>query len=198
MQAFYAIRSGSVKSYVIDADGTERVRGFLHRGDLIGLDALNSSWTQSSVQALVETEVCVVSREALMGASSGHGVLQKTLIASLSQALDQAYTLAGDYTADQRIARFLLEISSKSQDPNHLVLYMGRRDIANYLRLVTETVSRTLTRFQNQGWIKVNRRQVKLLDRRALLLTAGIEEDVPQQRPNTAAKSTVTPVAVAA
>lgn len=178
MQAFYAIRSGSVKSYVIDADGTERVRGFLHRGDLVGLDALNSRWTQSSVQALVDTELCVVTRESLLSqASRANTVLHSTLISSLSQALDQAYTLAGDYTADQRIARFLLEISHKSEDPTHLVLYMGRRDIANYLRLVTETVSRTLTRFQNQGWIKVNRRHVHVLKREALLRTAGIDED---------------------
>ncbi len=173
MQAFYAIRSGCVKSYVIDADGTERVRGFLHRGDLIGLDALNARTTQSSVQALVDTEICEVPQYMLHRASPSQPVLQQTLVAALSQALDQAYTLAGDYSADERIARFLLEISAHSEDPDQLELHMGRRDIANYLRLVTETVSRTLTRFQNRGLIRVQRRRVTLLQRSALMRMAG-------------------------
>lgn len=178
MQAFYAIRSGCVKSYVIDADGTERVRGFLHRGDLIGLDALNTSTAQSSVQALVDTELCAVPRHMLQRPTAAQSELQMNLVRALSQALDQAYTQAGDYTAEQRIARFLLEISAHSNDPDQLELHMGRRDIANYLRLVTETVSRTLTRFQNRGLIQVNRRRVTLLQRPALMRMAGLE--VPQ------------------
>lgn len=175
LQAFYAIRSGCVKSYVIDADGTERVRGFLHRGDLVGLDTLNSLSAQSSVQALVDTEICEVPRHFAERNSPTQPALQTDLIAALSQALDQAYTQAGDYSADERIARFLLEISARSEDPDQLVLHMGRRDIANYLRLVTETVSRTLTRFQNRGWIRVNRRRVTLLQRPILMRTAGLD-----------------------
>ncbi len=182
MQAFYAIRSGCVKSYVIDADGTERVRGFLHRGDLIGLDALNASHAQSSVQALVDTEICEVPRHAIQRPSLTQSELQINLVQALSQALDRAYTQAGDYSAEQRIARFLLEISSHSDDPDQLELHMGRRDIANYLRLVTETVSRTLTRFQNRGLITVNRRRVTLLQRPALMRMAGME--LPLTKPH--------------
>lgn len=182
MQAFYVIRSGCVKSYVIDTDGTERVRGFLHRGDLIGLDALNSSKAQSSVQALVDTEVCEIPRSFITRTAPTQPVLQQTLLSALSHALDQAYTLAGDYSADERIARFLIEISDRSEDPDQLMLHMGRRDIANYLRLVTETVSRTLTRFQNRGLICVNRRRVTLLERSALMRIAGLETPVVASR----------------
>lgn len=176
VQALYSLRSGCLKSYVIDADGNEQVRDFLHRGDLVGLDSLNRQIAGSGIQALVDTELCMVPMMRVHSATRARQALREPLIQQLSAQLDKVYGLAGDSSAETRIARFLLDLSTRADDPKQLTLHMGRRDIANYLRLVTETVSRTLTRFQRRGWIDVRRREIQLRDSMALRRQAGVED----------------------
>jgi CRP/FNR family transcriptional regulator len=86
----------------------------------------------------------------------------------LSEDIGKASLLAGDYTADERLAAFLLMISRRYKDrglsPKRFRLTMSRTDIANYLRLAPETVSRILRRMQEQELIRVERREIELLD----------------------------------
>ncbi len=76
--------------------------------------------------------------------------------------------MSGDFTAEERLAAFLLSISARLKQrgysATHFLLAMPRRDIANYLRLATETVSRVFKRFQEDGLIEVERRDIRLLD----------------------------------
>lgn len=174
VQAIYSLKRGCLKSYVIDLAGNEQVREFLHPGDLVGLDALNDNTAGSGIQALVDTELCMVPMRRSHALTRARQALQEPLIQQLSTQLDRAYAMAGDCSAETRIARFLMDLSARSEDPLQFTLHMGRRDIANYLRLVTETVSRTLTRFQQREWITVRRREIQLLNTDALCQQAGL------------------------
>ena len=98
--------------------------------------------------------------------------LQDELFRVMSQRISELETIAGDLSADQRIAMFLLSLSHRfarrGYSDKEFILSMSRRDIASYLRLATETVSRVLARFQKRGLIHVDRKQVRLLDTKGL------------------------------
>jgi CRP/FNR family transcriptional regulator len=86
----------------------------------------------------------------------------------LSKELALSHSLAGDFSAEERVAGFLLSLSSRMKargySESFLTLAMSRRDIANYLRLATETVSRVFSRFEQDGLVSVDRREVTLRD----------------------------------
>jgi CRP/FNR family transcriptional regulator len=98
--------------------------------------------------------------------------LQLQLFRLLSQDIGRAELLAGDQSADERMAAFLLSLSqryaARGFSPNRFQLTMARTDIGNYLRLAAETVSRVLRRFQDDGLIRVERRELEILDREHL------------------------------
>jgi CRP/FNR family transcriptional regulator, anaerobic regulatory protein len=91
--------------------------------------------------------------------------LQSELFRVMSQRISELETIAGDLSADERIAMFLLSLSDRfsrrGYSDREFILAMSRRDIASYLRLATETVSRVLARFQKAGVVKVDRKQVR-------------------------------------
>lgn len=186
VQAIFVLRSGCIKSYVVDPDGTERVRGFYHAGEVVGLESLCGQAASTSLQALTPTTVCRVSRGAILSESMPE--VAKTVLPLISKALDQAQTLAGDYSAEQRVARFLLDLREHADDADQLQLEMGRRDIANYLRLVTETVSRVLKRFQDEGLISVKRKSIRILQAKRLNQLVQSAEPIPRlnKRPSCA------------
>ncbi len=94
--------------------------------------------------------------------------LQNSMLRLLSKELALSRSLAGDFTAEERIAGFLMSLASRMKmrgySDIHLTLTMSRRDLANHLRLATETVSRVFSRFEQDGLITVDRRQVTLCD----------------------------------
>jgi len=98
--------------------------------------------------------------------------LQKHLFRLLSRDIGRAALLSGDWSADQRMAAFLITLSrrlaARGFSPNRFQLTMARVDIANYLRLAPETVSRVLRRFQEDGLLRVERREVELVGREHL------------------------------
>ena len=103
--------------------------------------------------------------------------VQQTLFRLLSRDIGTASLLAGDWSADERMAAFLMGLSRRLEargfSARRFQLTMGRADIANYLRLAPETVSRVLKRFQDDGLIRVDRREVELLAPDALVAVAG-------------------------
>ncbi len=173
MDALYLVRSGCLKTYATDAQGNERVRGFHFPGDVVGVDALHLGRHPANAQALTETEICVLPLPAFQALAEQIPALHRHLIESASRELSAALALAGDYSADQRLAAFLLIIAERTPDHQHLSLEMSRRDIANYLRLAAESVSRVLARFRDDGLIAVNRRAITLLEPQALARLAA-------------------------
>lgn len=170
--AIYAVRAGMVKTRLIDDDGREQVLGFHLPGEMIGLNAIHPEKYPCDAVALDTVYVCRFSFPALATLALRIPGIQQQLFRLLSADIGKAAQLAGDYSADERLAAFLLDIAARYAARGFAAteyrLAMPRADIANYLRLAAETVSRVLRRFQDQGLIRVDGRAVELLDRAAL------------------------------
>jgi CRP/FNR family transcriptional regulator, anaerobic regulatory protein len=169
----YAVRSGCLKTYTVDDEGREHIRGFYLPGDLIGLDAIFARHYPSNAVAVVPSEVCAIPYAALSRMVSDVPALQRSMMETISRQLCISLALSGDFTAEQRIAAFLLYFYQRMHrrgmtEGNSVQLPMPRRDIAGYLRLAIETVSRVLGRFEREDWIEVSVRQLRLLDMPAL------------------------------
>jgi CRP/FNR family transcriptional regulator len=171
-EAIAAVRAGTVKTYVIDPEGREHVLGFHLPGEVIGLNAIDSETYPCNAVALDTVMLCRFSFPKIAVLASRLPGLQAQLFRLLSRDIGRAALLAGDWTADQRMAAFLIGLSrrlaARGFSPNRFQLTMARTDIANYLRLAPETVSRVLRRFQQDGLLGVDRRELELLDRPAL------------------------------
>lgn len=170
--AIYAVRHGAVKTRLVDLEGRELVLGFHLPGELIGLNAIDPETYPCDAIALGDVEVCRFSFPALATLATRLPAIQLELFRRLSRDIGNAALLAGDYSADERLAAFLIGLGRRHAErgfPMHtLTLAMSRGDIANYLRLAAETVSRVLRRFQDRGLIHVDGRHVTISDPAAL------------------------------
>ena len=171
-EAIAAVRAGTVKTYVVDAEGREHVLGFHLPGEVIGLNAIDSDRYPCNAVAVDTVMLCRFSFPKIELLASRLPGLQRQLFKLLSRDIGRASLLSGDFTADQRMAAFLLGLSrrlaARGFSPNRFQLTMARTDVANYLHLAPETVSRVLKRFQQQALLKVERRDLQMLDRPAL------------------------------
>lgn len=174
LRVLYAVRGGFFKTYVVESSGREQVLGFHLPGELIGLDAIWPEKHQCNAVALNTASVCELPYSQITDLGRQVPGLQHSLLRLLSKELALSHSLAGDFTAEERIAGFLLSLSSRMKlrgySETHLTLAMSRRDLANYLRLATETVSRVFSRFEKDGLLTVDRREVALRDPRKLAL----------------------------
>lgn len=171
-RAIVAVRSGCFKSYVINQNGEEQVLGFHLPGEIIGLDAVHTVTHTANVIALDTSSVCAINFGSVSEMARHLPELQSELFRVMSQQIAELEANAADLTADQRIARFMISLSERfsrrGYSRSEFNLAMARRDIASHLRLATETVSRVLARFQESGLIKVNRKNIVILDFDAL------------------------------
>ncbi|MFT3762875.1 MAG: helix-turn-helix domain-containing protein [Pseudoxanthomonas sp.] len=171
-EAIAAVRAGTVKTYVIDHDGREHVLGFHLPGEVIGLNAIDGDHYPCNAVALDTVMLCRFSFPKIAVLATRLPGLQRHLFRLLSRDIGRAALLAGDWSADQRMAAFLVGLSrrlaARGFSPKRFQLTMARTDIANYLRLAPETVSRVLKRFQQDGLLVVDRRELELVGREAL------------------------------
>jgi len=176
--AIYAVRSGCVKSYVDSEDGEEQVLGFHLPGELVGLDAIYRGMHQCSAMTLDTAMVCRLPFDELSRMTREVPSLQRQLFRLMSRDLETSHSLSGNHSVEERMAAFLLGFGDRMRargfSASHFVLPMSRHDIASYLRLATETVSRALTRFEKQGMIEVTRREIRLTNR------GGLEDFCPR------------------
>jgi CRP/FNR family transcriptional regulator len=176
-EAIAAVRAGTVKTYSIDREGREHVLGFHLPGEVIGLNAIAGDRYPCNAVALDTVTLCRFSFPQISVLAARLPGLQQTLFRLLSRDIGTASLLAGDWTADERMAAFLVGMSrrlaARGFSPDRFQLTMARTDIANYLRLAPETVSRVLKRFQEEGLLDVDRRELELRDRPRLESMAG-------------------------
>lgn len=164
--AIAAVRAGTVKTYVNDADGNERVLGFHLPGEVIGLDGIDGQRYPCNAVALDTVMLCRFSFQRMSELAARLPGLQRQLFRLLSRDIGAATRLGNDATADQRMAAFLLGLSqrlaARGFSATRFHLTMPRTDIGNHLRLAPETVSRVLKRFQDDGLVAIDRREVEL------------------------------------
>jgi CRP/FNR family transcriptional regulator, anaerobic regulatory protein len=170
--AIAAVRAGTVKTYTIDREGREHVLGFHLPGEVIGLNAIDEEHYPCNAVALDTVMLCRFSFPKISVLAMQVPGLQQHLFRLLSRDIGNAALLSGDWTADERMAAFLVGLSrrlaARGFSADRFQLTMARTDIANYLRLAPETVSRVLKRFQDDGLLKVDRRELELVGRAQL------------------------------
>jgi CRP/FNR family transcriptional regulator, anaerobic regulatory protein len=180
--AVYAVRSGTFKTYTVDTEGREHVLGFHLPGELMGLKAIYPHRHITNAMALDTATICVLPFTELSTMAASIPGLQSQLVRLMSRDLAEAVTLAGDFTAEERLAAFLAGLSRRYAErgfsASEFNLTMSRRDMANYLRLAPETVSRVFARFENDRLIAVDRRSVTLLQPEKLHSLAKCMEDL--------------------
>ncbi|QNK01315.1 helix-turn-helix domain-containing protein [Dyella telluris] len=168
----FMIRKGVVKSRSITSDGRERINGFHFPGELAGLEAIHSGRHSSDIVALEYSECCRLSFEQVQFLGDRVPAVQRQLLALMSEQLSRSISIMGDLTAEERVAIFLLDIrrrlpaSRSHEDGFHLV--MSRTDMASYLRLAAETVSRILGRFRERGWVDIAGRNLRSINTQSL------------------------------
>ncbi len=185
LTALYAIRSGSFKTGLLTADGAEQVTGFFLSGELLGLDGFGDEIHHCNAVALDTCSVCELHMgdfEELCGKLNGVRRNMMHLMGDKIIREQQMLLTVTQMNVEQRIATFLLSLSSRFHSrgfsKQEFNLSMTRQDIANYLGLAPETLSRALSGFDKQGLIRINRRNVKILDDDELRSTAHFECDI--------------------
>lgn len=170
-KSVYAVRSGSFKSYLLGPDGQGRVTGFFMPGEIIGMDGIAAKSYTNSTVALEHASVCEIPFSQLERLSHQLPSLQHHFFAIMGNEIakdQQIHTLLSSYTAEERIASFILSLSARnarvSLSPDRFLLHMTRGDIGEYLGLTLETVSRIFTGLQKKGVIAVRNKEVEILD----------------------------------
>jgi CRP/FNR family transcriptional regulator len=180
--ALYAIRVGSCKTVTLTDDGNELVSGVHLPGEIIGVEGIGNDVHACQAVALEDTEVCVLPFDRVEQLAHRDASFQRRLYRLLSTAIVRertATTMLGTMRAEQRLASFLLDLSSRYQargySSTEFVLRMTREEIGSHLGLKLETVSRLFSRFDEEGLIEVQGRVIKLRDRIGLqqLVTAS-------------------------
>lgn len=166
---FYIIQTGSFKIYSISVAGHEKIMGFYFPGDVIGLDSIVDARSNSIACALEASTVCAIDYDALFGFDGLYSTYYSTVLQTLSIQLlerEKHMQLLCKKNADQRLASFFFAMNKASQNqgclPHTFNLTMCRADIANYLGVATETVSRLFSKFQKQGLICLEHNRVSI------------------------------------
>lgn len=167
-QMFYVVTAGTLKSVMLSENGDEAIVGFYFMGDMLGLESLHNHAHLTSAIGLADSQVCEINLESLLDINAKLPKLQRTLLDLISAQLGQQIAGNSKRTALQNLVAFLLTMGNRLGQPyNNTIefeLIMARYDIANYLHLTIETISRLLTRLQIAKLISVQRNHIKLLD----------------------------------
>jgi CRP/FNR family transcriptional regulator, nitrogen fixation regulation protein len=168
----YQITAGAVRSYKLLSDGRRQIGAFHLVGDVFGLE--NGGFHRFTAEAIVDTSVRLIRRGSLERVAEADVSIAHDLLYMTTDSLQHAedhMLLLGRKTSLERVAAFLLEMDGRLTAAGIIVLPMCRRDIADYLGLTLETVSRALSKLHEEGilgFLGKNQRQIILLDRRQL------------------------------
>ena len=171
----YFVRSGTLKSYNVTKEGEEEILSFFSAGQMAGVEALFGETHRTHCEALGACQVCRISLPAFRRQLQLATGLQGKVMGSLGDEVQRLHGLVHlqHCTAMQKVANFLLqEIRDHSRGagskPKEITLGMSRADIAQYLVLASETVSRVMTRLSKQRILRLRGRRIEILNYSAL------------------------------
>ena len=173
--SLYAIRTGVFKTRVTTEDGRDQVTGFQMAGEIVGLDGIVNDQHTCDAIALEDAEVCVMPFDRLEEISRDVKALQNHVHKIMSREIVREHgvmLLLGSMRAEERLAAFLLNLVQRLQargfSKSDLVLRMTREEIGSYLGMKLETVSRTFSKFADDGTVEVKQRHIHIRDAEAL------------------------------
>lgn len=174
-ESLFAIRTGFFKTCVTSGDGRDQVTGFQMAGEIIGLDGIVSDRHTCDAVALEDAEVCVMPFDRIGELAREITGLQHHVHRIMSREIVREHgvmLLLGSMRAEERVAAFLLNLAQRLHargfSASELVLRMTREEIGSYLGMKLETVSRTFSKFADDGVIEVRQRHVRILNTPAL------------------------------
>jgi CRP/FNR family transcriptional regulator len=177
----YAVRSGTLKAYKTTDDGREQVTGFYFPGEILGMDGISNNAHASSAKSLETAAVCEIPFSSLEKLSSLMPNLQRHFFQLMSREItedQQLITLLSKNSADERVAALMLSISTRNSrrklSATQFRLPMSRVDIGNYLGLTVETVSRVFSRMQKMDILRVDNKEIEILDLQGLRSMANL------------------------
>jgi CRP/FNR family transcriptional regulator len=175
LRFIYIVHSGSFKIYITDANGDIQITGFYFPGAVLDLNISNHATQDYGVVALETSTVCKIPLAEFEEMVNQYPTVSNAFIKIMSREItlkQRMILVMSKMTAEQKVADFLVHMSAENKSRGYsstvFKLSMLRLDIANYLGLAIETVSRTLTDFQNKGIIKIERHQVSIKDLKTL------------------------------
>lgn len=178
--ALYAIRAGVVKLYSFSDTGEEIIHGFYLPGDVLGIDALATTQHQFNAIAIDSASVCSFPFEALADLSIQIPSLNKQIMMVMSKEVNEGRLhseLLIKRNADQRVAQFIWNMAERYRNRGYAYdefrLSVLHRDVALYLGLTPETVSRILAKFHSDHIVTWKRKEVKIHNEEALRVLAG-------------------------
>jgi CRP/FNR family nitrogen fixation transcriptional regulator len=167
---FYKVVSGAVRTYKLLSDGRRQIGAFYLPGDVFGIEA--GKVHRFSAEAISDSIVRVAGRAAISGMAARNIDLATELWTATAERLERAeehMILLGRKTAEERVATFLIDMAHRGHSEATVDLAMSRQDIADYLGLTIETVSRTLTHLESKDAIELpSSRRITLRNRVAL------------------------------
>jgi CRP/FNR family transcriptional regulator len=173
--SLYAIRIGFFKTSVASEDGRDQVTGFQMAGEMVGLDGIVNDRHTCDAIALEDAEVCVLPFDRIEEVSRKVSALQHHVHKIMSREIvreNSVMLLLGSMRAEERLAAFLLNLvqrlHARGFSQSELVLRMTREEIGSYLGLKLETVSRTFSKFVDEGIVDVKQRHVHIRNTAAL------------------------------
>jgi len=173
--SIFAVRSGSIKTYLLDDDGVEQVTGFYLPGEILGFDGIGNNTHGCNVVSMETSTVCEIPFERIEELSLQIPVLQRHFFQLMSQQIESDHQMMmtlSKKNAEGRVATLLVSLSNRFSRRNlsakSLRLPMSRMDIGNFLGLTIETVSRTFSRLQKEGIINVDGREIHINDNEKL------------------------------
>src|SRR5512133_1261513 len=187
--SLYAIRTGFFKTCVASEDGRDQVTGFQMAGEVVGLDGIVNDYNTCDAVALEDAEVCVMPFDRIEELSRAVNSLQRHVHKIMSREIVREHgvmLLLGSMRAEERLATFLLNLvqrlHARGFSQSELVLRMTREEIGSYLGLKLETVSRTFSKFAEDGIVEVRQRHLRIIDTAALRRIVN-QQDLQVSRP---------------
>lgn len=167
----FAVRTGTLKTFNITNSGEEQITGFYCPSELLGLSGIDNNTYPISAKALETTTVCEIPFSHLEQLTAQIPSLKHQIFRLMSRKIcddQQMMVLLGKKNADEKVASFLLNLSQRFKKRGYSAtsfrLSMSRGEIGNYLGLAVETVSRVMTRFQKNGLIDVEGKEITIVD----------------------------------
>jgi len=182
--SLYAVRNGFFKSTALLENGRDQVTGFSMIGEVLGMDGIGPERHTCDAIALEDSDVCAIPFDALQELAQEIPSLQRHFFKMMSREIEREHGVIlqlGSMNAEERLAMFLLDLSqrfaARGYSPSEFNLRMTREEIGSYLGLKLETVSRTFSRFQEEGLIGVQQKFIRIRDGAGLEQVLGREPD---------------------
>ena len=166
---FYKVLSGTVRTYKVLSDGRRQIGAFYLPGDIFGFETGDEH--AFSAEAISNAKVLVIKRSSVTALAARDNTVAHQLLGLTARELGRAqnHIMLLIKTAQERVAGFLLEMADRAHATGEFELPMSRQDIADYLGLTIETISRTFTQLENSTMIAVpTARRIEIRNRSAL------------------------------